>query len=70
MPTTRDTDFEEMVTVEELTAEEAEEVFDRVARSSLGISGEEFRRRWEAGEYANSDDMAVTRLYMLMPSAR
>lgn len=73
MPTTKpkpSTDYKDMVTVEELTPEEGRKLFDRVAHETLGISGEEFLRRWDAGEYANSDDMAVTRLYMLMPFAR
>ena len=41
--------------VVELTKEEWEREFDAEARESLGISGDEFRRRWEAGEYAGID---------------
>jgi hypothetical protein len=70
MPATSRTDFESAVDVEELTAEQGVEMFDRVARQELGISGEEFLRRWDAGDYADSEDMGVTRLYMLMPFAR
>ena len=34
----------------EMTAEEAAELLDREARRYFGISGEEFQRRFEAGE--------------------
>jgi hypothetical protein len=42
--------------IRELTDEEARELFDRSARHYLGISGEEFLRRWDAGEYDDPDD--------------
>lgn len=35
----------------ELSQQEAEEAFDAVARREMGISGEEFLRRWDAGDY-------------------
>ena len=42
---------------------------DRVARRELGISGEEFIRRWEAGEYGDPDERPeVMRVAMLLPS--
>jgi hypothetical protein len=34
-----------------LTPEEGREQFDRAARRRMGISGDEFIRRWDAGEY-------------------
>jgi len=34
---------------------EATEVFDGIARRELGISGAEFLRRWDAGEYESTD---------------
>jgi hypothetical protein len=34
-----------------LTDEEFRAIFDREARATLGISGEEFVRRWNAREY-------------------
>lgn len=37
----------------ELTLEEFDAEFDAVARRRLGISGAEFRRRWDAGQYAH-----------------
>lgn len=38
------------------TDAEAWEVFDAEARRMLGISGEEFLRRWDSGAYADSGD--------------
>lgn len=36
----------------ELSRDEAAEAFDAVARREMGISGTEFLRRWDAGEFA------------------
>ncbi|GLW32306.1 hypothetical protein [Actinoplanes regularis] len=54
----------------ELTREEGLELFDRRARRLLDVSGEEFLRRWDAGEYMESDDPRVSSLAMLIPFAR
>ncbi|MGE0539327.1 MAG: hypothetical protein AB7R89_04030 [Dehalococcoidia bacterium] len=44
---------------------------DRAARRALGISGDEFISRWEAGEYSDPDrDPEVMRIVMLLPSGR
>ena len=32
-----------------LTDEAAEQLFDRIARKNMNITGEEFLRRWDAG---------------------
>ena len=48
--------------VVELTSEEVEREFDAEARRSLGISGAEFRQRWQAGEYADEDNERVWRV--------
>jgi hypothetical protein len=41
----------------ELDPEEAQAIFDALARELLGISGAEFLRRWDAGAYdAIADD--------------
>jgi hypothetical protein len=52
----------------------ARRAFDREARDRLGISGEEFLRRWDAGEFEHMDadfpPSAVARLVTLMPFAR
>ena len=54
-----------------LTIKEGRALFDRQAKKELGISGEEFLRRWDAGEYSPVPDTAegrkVGRLVMLMP---
>jgi hypothetical protein len=40
-----------------LSTEEGRELFVREARRLLGISGDEFVRRWEAGDYRDLPDM-------------
>jgi hypothetical protein len=53
-----------------LTREEVRSLVDRQARRYLGISGEEFRRRWDRGEYADDPDRAgLIRLAFLLPFA-
>lgn len=56
------------------THEEGRALFDRHARKALGISGDEFLKRWDAGKYRPVPDTAegrkVSRLVMLMPFAR
>jgi hypothetical protein len=42
------------------TIEEAREIFDQRARYELGISGEEFLRRWDAGVYGSKSDIPDT----------
>jgi hypothetical protein len=57
-----------------LTPEEGRALFDRRVRLSLGISGEEFLRRWDAGEYQPIPDTVegrkVGEIVMMMPFAR
>lgn len=57
-----------------LDADEAREYFDRDARYLLGISGEEFLRRYDAGEYDKELDdrtlRGVMKLSMSIPFAR
>ena len=58
----------EAVTVD---SDEGERVFDRVARRKLGISGHEFLRRWDAGEYRGTqENVRAQEVAMLMPLAR
>lgn len=50
-------------------------VFDRQARRTLNISGNEFMRRWEAGAYRRGEvdpdkASAVRRLVLLLPLVR
>jgi len=57
-----------------VTPDEGRRLFDQAARTWLGISGEEFIRRWEAGEYREIADEAgnahVGDLIMLIPFGR
>ncbi len=57
-----------------LTREEGKQLFDYQARKLLNISGDEFLRRWDAGEYQPVPDTPegrkVERLAMLIPFAR
>jgi hypothetical protein len=43
------------VEIVELSEDEATEAFDRVARREMGISGAEFLRRWNEGEWTEKD---------------
>ncbi|MBI2911786.1 MAG: hypothetical protein HYY05_06555 [Chloroflexi bacterium] len=56
---------------QELTVAEGRELFDTVAQRCLGISGEEFVRRWKAGEYAgpDGDRSEVVAVALLLPMA-
>ena len=56
--------------VREATREEGIALFDKRARKLFGISGEEWLRRWDAGDYRDSDDSNVVTLAMLIPFAR
>ena len=57
--------------VAELTEEEWDSPNDGAARCHLGISGEEFKRRWEAGEYPDPDRIpGVMAVAMLLPFDR
>jgi hypothetical protein len=57
-----------------LTDDESRAHFDRQAQRLLGITGEEFLRRYDAGEYATPQDgrqqRAVMKLAMLAPFGR
>ena len=57
-----------------LTREEGKQLFDYQARKLLNISGDEFLRRWDAGEYGQVPDTPegrkIEELVMLMPFAR
>jgi hypothetical protein len=63
-------DREVEVQVVEVSRKEGRAMLDRAAREVLNISGDEFLNRWDAGEYEDADDPAVTRVAMLIPFAR
>lgn len=52
--------------------QEAFELLDKQARARLGMSGQEFIERWDAGEWddAEPEDPAVLKLAMLLPLVR
>lgn len=54
------------------TDEEAWKIFDDSARYYMGISGEEFLRRWDAGEWSEeeSDRVPVVHVVSMLPFAR
>src|SRR5687767_13653234 len=56
------------------TPDEGRELFDYQARKLLNISGEDFLRRWDAGEYREIADAPghrhIMRLAMLIPFGR
>jgi hypothetical protein len=56
--------------IRELDLEAGRELVDEQARKYLGISGEEFARRWETGEIDADDDPDVMRVAMLLGFAR
>ncbi len=54
-----------------LDDEESKAFFDQVARRWLNISGDEFLRAYDAGEFGDpDDDPNVMRVAMLMPFGR
>jgi hypothetical protein len=57
-----------------LDDDESRALFDAQAQAMLGISGAEFLRRWDAGEYAactrEPEASRVRRLVALIPFAR
>lgn len=57
-----------------VTREEGIALFDQEAQKTLGISGDEFLQRWDAGEYWPVPDTtagrAIGRLATLIPFAR
>ena len=56
------------------TVEQGRELFDQEARKLLGISGEEFLRKWDAGEYDPVTDFDLAHhlngLLMMLPFVR
>ncbi|MDQ2651966.1 MAG: hypothetical protein M3Z20_02880 [Chloroflexota bacterium] len=66
--------FDEDLGVIVLTEEQSADLFDREARKALGISGEEFLRRWDAGEFRPIPDTPegwpIARLVMSIPFVR
>jgi hypothetical protein len=53
----------------ELDAAQGRALLDKQARKYLGMSGEDFVARWEAGELDPDDSPDVMRVAMLLPLA-
>jgi hypothetical protein len=56
--------------IRELTLEQGQQLLDEKARQYLGMSGEEFARRWDVGEIDADDEPDVMRVAMLLGFAR
>jgi len=56
--------------IRELSAEEGRELLDRQARLRLGMSGEEFLRAWDAGEFGDRHDSDLMGVAMMLPFVR
>lgn len=55
----------------EVGYEEGARILDAAARRKLGITGDEFTLRWDAGEYAGGDeDVDAQEVAFLLPLAR
>jgi len=52
-----------------LSKDEGEKLLDRQALKYLGISGEEFVRRWNAKEFPDPDRPEIIRVAFLLPLA-
>jgi hypothetical protein len=53
--------------IKELTLEEGRELFDKQVRRYLNMSGKEFIKKWEAGEFDDPDRPEVMEVVMLLP---
>lgn len=53
--------------IRELTPEQGQQLLDDKAEQYLGMAGEEFRARWDAGQLDPDADPNVMRVAMLLP---
>jgi hypothetical protein len=57
--------------VKELTLEEGRSLLDKQARKYLNISGDEFIKKWDAGEFGDDPDRPeIMHVAMLIPFVR
>lgn len=56
--------------VREVSPQEGVDILDRAAQQILGISGNEFLRRWDHGDYEDHQDPEVHSVAILIPFAR
>lgn len=60
--------IESLPPIREITEQEFWDQFDSLARRRLGISGKEFLRRWDAGEWQeDSDQPGIITLEGMLP---
>jgi hypothetical protein len=52
-----------------VTSDEGKQLLDNQAQKYLGMSGEEFRRRYKAGEIEDPERSEVVRVSLLLPFA-
>lgn len=58
-------------TIKELSLKEGQKVLDKQARRYLNMSGAEFIRKWEAGEFGEDPDRPeIIHVAMLLPLVR
>lgn len=55
------------IDVVELTPDEERSYIEAESRRLLGMGAEEFRRRWDAGEFRDNGDPRITQVAMLLP---
>jgi len=58
------------VTFEKITSAEVWSMFDRAALRILGMRGDEFARRWDAGEFTGKATPEMMEVLVLRPSGR
>lgn len=58
------------VPIVELSPHKGKQLLDRRARHHLNISGDEFIRKWDDGEFKDLDAPRIVRVALLIPFAR
>lgn len=58
------------VTFEKISGEESWAIFDAAAQREMGMSGDEFAARWDAGEFDGRQTIEAMQVAMLRPSGR
>lgn len=53
-----------------LTRREGRKLLDREAKRNLGISGDEFMRKWDAKKFKDPDRPEIMRVAFLLPFGR
>ena len=56
--------------IRRINREEGRRLFNRLARRYMGMSGSEFIRKWDAGEFKDPDRPDIMQVAMLLPLSR